>query len=225
MSIPGAVAQDVPRAKGANFANNQKVVTAPAQPPVVASGIFRKILFFAVLFTFIGVLLVKKFAPDALNQWLNPWALAPATERRFSEKVRAEEKAFSEFLATFRVGPATSSHTGLAGKNRSDQGILCAGGKTSRRAAKTSSRHRPGVSAAGQAKNNREPAFRDEFTERRGGSSRSASCVAGGFRFGGIAPTARRENGKRHAFHFASRRWRRGFTGRLVRAGIKTGIY
>jgi CheY-like chemotaxis protein len=113
VSIPGAVAQDVPRAEGANFANHQKIVTAPAQPPVVASGIFRKILFFAAMFTFIGVLLVKFFAPDALNQWLNPWALAPATERRFSEKVRAEEEAFGKFLATFRVGPAASSHTDL----------------------------------------------------------------------------------------------------------------
>ena len=112
VSIPGAVAQDVPRDEGANFANHQKIVTAPAQPPVVASGIFRKILFFAAMFTFIGVLLVKKFAPDVLNQWLNPWALAPAKERVFSEKIRAEEKAFDEFLATFRVGPAISPGAG-----------------------------------------------------------------------------------------------------------------
>src|SRR5271155_2280420 len=38
VSIPGAVAQDVPRAEGAHFANNQKVVVAPAQPPLVSSG-------------------------------------------------------------------------------------------------------------------------------------------------------------------------------------------
>jgi CheY-like chemotaxis protein len=117
VSIPGAVAQDVPRAEGAHFSNNQRVVAAPVQPPVVASGMLHKILFFAAMFAFIGVLLVKKFAPDVLNQWLNPWALAPATERVFSEKVRAEEEAFGKFLATFRVGPVVPSHTDLFEKN------------------------------------------------------------------------------------------------------------
>src|SRR5476651_2139705 len=40
VSIPGAVAQDVPRAEGAHFANNQNIAAAPAQPPVVSSGTF-----------------------------------------------------------------------------------------------------------------------------------------------------------------------------------------
>ena len=70
-----------------------------------------KILFFAAVFAFTGVLVVRKFAPHVLvdlNQRFNPWALAPAAGRDLSAKVRAEEEAFAEFLATFRVGPSAS---------------------------------------------------------------------------------------------------------------------
>jgi CheY-like chemotaxis protein len=119
VAIPGAVGKDVPRANGAAFGSNRKMMTSPAQPSPAASGLFRKILFFAVALAFTGVLVAGKFAPHVLaglNQWFNPWALAPATERRLSEKVRAEEEAFARFLATFRVGPAASPPADLSEK-------------------------------------------------------------------------------------------------------------
>ncbi|MGA3283852.1 MAG: response regulator [Verrucomicrobiota bacterium] len=73
-------------------------------------------LLFAAAFVFFGLLIVRRFAPRVLvdiNQRFNPWALAPSTVRDLSAKVRAEEEAFGKFLAAFRVGPATSPHTGL----------------------------------------------------------------------------------------------------------------
>jgi CheY-like chemotaxis protein len=109
--IPDAVGENVPRASDANFGSSRKIMMAPAQPPPAASGIFRKILLFTALFALTGVLVVKNFAPHVLaglTPWFNPWVLEPATERGFSEKIRAEEKAFAEFLATFRIGPAAS---------------------------------------------------------------------------------------------------------------------
>jgi CheY-like chemotaxis protein len=119
VSIPGAVGKDVPRANGAAFGSNRKMMTAPSQPPPVTSGLFRKLLFFAAVLALTGVLVAAKFAPHVLvglNQWVNPWALAPATERRLSEKVRAEEDAFAMFLSTFRVGPAASPPADLLEK-------------------------------------------------------------------------------------------------------------
>jgi CheY-like chemotaxis protein len=119
VSVPGAMAEDVPRAAGANFANRAKTITAPTPPPVASGGPF-KILFFAAVFAFTGVLVLKKFAPHVLidfNQQFNPWALAPATKRGIPAKVRAEEEAFAKFLATFRVGPVASPRRDLPEKN------------------------------------------------------------------------------------------------------------
>jgi len=114
VSVPGAMAQDVPSAPGANFAGGPKAVTAPAPPPAAPPGttfsIFKFLIFAAVL-SFAGILAVNKFAPAVLaefNRRFNPWAFAPATDAGPSEKIRAEEKAFAEFLAAFRIGPATS---------------------------------------------------------------------------------------------------------------------
>ena len=112
MLVPGAVATNVPRAEGANLVGSRKIMAAATQPPPAAFGMFFKILFFAAVFAFAGVLVVRKFAPHVLvdlNQRFNPWALEPATERGLPEKIRAEEEAFAEFLATFRVGPVASS--------------------------------------------------------------------------------------------------------------------
>jgi CheY-like chemotaxis protein len=115
VSVPGAMAKDVPRAAGANFANRTKTVTAPT-PPHAASGEPFKILFFAAVFAFTGILILKKFAPHVLvdfNQQFNPWALAPTTKRIIPAHVRAEEEAFAKFLATFRVGPVASPRADL----------------------------------------------------------------------------------------------------------------
>ncbi len=115
VSVPGAMAEDVPRAEGANFANRAKTVAA-SMPPHAASGEPFKILFFAAVFAFTGILILKKFAPHILldlNQQFNPWALAPTTKRIVPAHVRAEEEAFAKFLATFRVGPVTSPRADL----------------------------------------------------------------------------------------------------------------
>jgi CheY-like chemotaxis protein len=115
VSVPGAMAEDIPRAEGANFANRTKTV-AVSTPPYVASGEPFKILFFAAVFAFTGILILKKFAPHVLidfNQQFNPWALAPTTKRIIPAHIRAEEEAFAKFLATFRVGPVASPRADL----------------------------------------------------------------------------------------------------------------
>ena len=53
VSVPGAVAEDVPRAEGANFIGSRKIMTAETQPASVSSGMFRKILFFVVVLALI----------------------------------------------------------------------------------------------------------------------------------------------------------------------------
>ena len=119
VSVPGAMAEDVPRAGGANFASMPKTVTAP-KPPPAASGMPNEILFFGVAFVLTGVLIVRRFAPHVLidiNQRFNPWVLAPATEGDSLAKVRAEEEAFGDFLTAFRIGPSVSSRTGLLEKD------------------------------------------------------------------------------------------------------------
>ena len=76
--------------------------------------------FFAAVFVFTGVLIVRRFAPHVLvdiNQRFNPWAPAPAAGTDLSAKVRAEEEAFAEFLKAFRVGPAASPRADLPGKD------------------------------------------------------------------------------------------------------------
>jgi CheY-like chemotaxis protein len=117
--VPGAVATNVPRLNGGNFATSPKVLAAATQPPSAASRI-PKILFFTAAFVFAGILVVRKFAPHILvdlNQRFNPWALEPATERGLPAEVRAEEEAFAKFLSTFRVGPVASPRADLLEKN------------------------------------------------------------------------------------------------------------
>ncbi len=119
-SIADAVGADVPKADGANLANRQMMAVTQTPSQSAQTGMFPKILFYAALFAFAGVLTARKFAPNILddfNQRFNPWALAPAPETAFTEKVRAEEAAFAEFLAAFRVGPAASPRTGSLEKD------------------------------------------------------------------------------------------------------------
>jgi CheY-like chemotaxis protein len=109
VSIPDAVGGNIPRATTASLVNGPKIVTAPTPHPPASSGIVLQMLFFAVAFVFTGVLMVRRFAPQVLvdiNRQFNSWALDPATERDSSAKIRAEEEAFGEFLAEFRVGPS-----------------------------------------------------------------------------------------------------------------------
>lgn len=56
-----------------------------------------------------GFLLVQKLAPEiieSINKKFNPWAQTTATVANLSAKVRAEDEAFSEFVAAFRTGPS-----------------------------------------------------------------------------------------------------------------------
>jgi CheY-like chemotaxis protein len=124
VSVPGAMATNVPRADGANLVGSRKIMAAATQPPSTASGMFFKILFFVVVFAFAGILAIRKFAPHILvdlNKRFNPWALEPATERVLPEKIRVEEEAFAEFLATFRIGPSASPLADSLVKNDSPE--------------------------------------------------------------------------------------------------------
>jgi CheY-like chemotaxis protein len=108
LPVPGAMAEDVPRAGGANFASKPKIIAATTPPPA-PSGILNEFLFFGAALVLAGVLIARRFAPHVLvdlNQQFNPWALAPAAGRVSLAKVRAEEEAFGEFLKVFRVGPS-----------------------------------------------------------------------------------------------------------------------
>ena len=119
VSIPDAVSTNVPRSTAASLINGPKMAAAPAPPPATSTGTVLQVLFFVAAFVLTGVLIVRRFAPRVLadiNQRFSPWALAPAAGRDSSARVRAEEKAFVEFLKAFRVGPAASLHTDLPGK-------------------------------------------------------------------------------------------------------------
>jgi len=108
VSIPDAMGTNVPRSTAANLINGPKMEAAPTPPSTASSGIVLQLLFFAAAFVLTGVLIVRRFAPRVLvdiNQRFSPWALAPAAGWNPSARVRAEEKAFGEFLTVFRVGP------------------------------------------------------------------------------------------------------------------------
>jgi PleD family two-component response regulator len=112
--IPNAVDGNVPRTTAASLVNGQKKLTAPTPSPPALSGMLFKMLFFAAAFVLTGVLVVRRFAPQVLvdiNRQFNSLAPAPATEGDSLAKVRAEEEAFGEFLAAFRVGPSTLPRT------------------------------------------------------------------------------------------------------------------
>src|SRR5271154_692396 len=90
VTVPGAMATNVLRAGGGNFATPLKILAAPT-PASAKSGTPFKFLFFTAAFVFGGVVLVRKFAPDFwidLNQRFNPWALEPAMDRVLPAKVR-----------------------------------------------------------------------------------------------------------------------------------------
>jgi CheY-like chemotaxis protein len=116
VSIPNAFGTNIPRSASADLINGPKMLAAPTSPPPASSGNVLRMLFFAAVFVFTGVLIVRRFAPRLLvdiNQRFDPWALAPAADRDLSAKVRAEEEAFGEFLKVFRVGPTASLPIGL----------------------------------------------------------------------------------------------------------------
>ena len=104
--IPEAVGDDV---QPAFSASRQAGLAARTQRLAALPESHRQNLLVAAGFLLAGALAFLKLAPgfgDYLNQHFNPWVLAPSTAANFSAKVRAEDEAFSEFLAVFRNGPS-----------------------------------------------------------------------------------------------------------------------
>lgn len=115
VSIPGAVAGDVPRADGAYLAYSQKIIPTPQAPsPTASSGMSLQWLF-AAAFVCAGFLILKKFAPHFFAP-ASPRFIAPppssAAKGESPPKVRAEEESFGSFVTAFRDGPLESPPTG-----------------------------------------------------------------------------------------------------------------
>jgi CheY-like chemotaxis protein len=114
VAIPEAVGDNVPRAAGF-FAGDGRIITAPppAPAPSGAFGAFLQFLFFAGISGLVGLLLLHRFAPqlfDQLNQRFNPWFTEPLPELIFTEKVRAEDAGFADFVAKFQaLAPGSAS--------------------------------------------------------------------------------------------------------------------
>lgn len=104
--IPDAVGDILPTALPAVATSSPNEVTVPPGSEMTREGFL--IAAFCLLS---GILATRKLAPEFgnyLNQKLNSWVLAPSTGANFSERIRAEDDAFSEFLATFRTFPTAS---------------------------------------------------------------------------------------------------------------------
>jgi CheY-like chemotaxis protein len=90
------------------------VQTEATASPRLAGGLpedHRQNLLFAALFLLAGVLAIRRFASEIggyLNRDSDPWALSPSTAANYSAKIRAEDEAFSEFVAAFQTGPSAS---------------------------------------------------------------------------------------------------------------------
>jgi len=119
LAVPDVVGTNVPIAAGAYLDFERKWVAAPPASPAISFRFLFRLLLYAALFVLIGGLVLHRFAPQVLaelNQQFNPWAVNPVAERNLSAKVRAEEEAFGEFLATFRVGPSAPPRTDVPEK-------------------------------------------------------------------------------------------------------------
>jgi CheY-like chemotaxis protein len=114
LSIEDATSPFIPRATQANLINGPK--TLPVHLPSKA-GVMERFLdlcFFTAILLLTAGLAARKFAPELLadlNQRYNPWAVPPAGARNHPDGIRSEEKAFGEFLATLRTGPAAAPRT------------------------------------------------------------------------------------------------------------------
>jgi CheY-like chemotaxis protein len=106
--IPDAVAADVPKAAAANLGRSRPMTMAQAPSPTTLPGFVFKLFVCTGAFLVCGFFLARKFAPQVLDNLYeqSKWAHAPVTARIFPERIRAEDKAFSEFLTEFRIGPS-----------------------------------------------------------------------------------------------------------------------
>ena len=121
--IRDAIGPDVKAASSASSAGSHIVITALTQSPAASSEMAHQIFLNAVLLFLIGILMVRKFAPELLvifNQQFNPWALASATAGNLSATRYASEEALNEFRAAFQAGPLASTHTSMLAVRSSD---------------------------------------------------------------------------------------------------------
>jgi len=104
LPIPDAVQEQ-------RLASLQTDPTAPMpSPPVSTAGSGRQVLVAVALFV-AGILAIRKAVPHLgarLNTRFKLGLLSPATPAERSSTLRAEQKAFSEYLAAFRINPAAS---------------------------------------------------------------------------------------------------------------------
>lgn len=124
LSIKDAVGDDVPLAFPQTPAGGEKE-TAGVTPESDARRIVRLGFLLICLLLLMAILIVRLLAPEffkALLRKINLWAVEeqPALS---SAKVRAEEEAFGEFLASFQTGlGASSANAGVVAKEQRGAG-------------------------------------------------------------------------------------------------------
>lgn len=78
-------------------------------------------LMLGALLALVGLLMVLKIAPETLEKICVPFTegrTCPASQPEVSSKVPDDEKAFAEFLVTFKAGPAARPHSKLVSPSR-----------------------------------------------------------------------------------------------------------
>jgi len=110
--LPVTVGETVPRAAIADLVGARTVATVQPASTTAALGEGLELMLSAATIVVFGVLIFRKILPETfleIHRQFNPWAAAPAAQRQLLAKVRAEEEAFGEFVASFRVGPVPAA--------------------------------------------------------------------------------------------------------------------
>ena len=109
VAIPDSVGPHVPLTPAAKrrLENAAHVQSSPAHTEVS-----RQILLSACILILLGILAIRKFAAEIgvyLNQRFAPWGQTPSEAMGYSQKIRAEDQAVSEFIAALQAGPLIPS--------------------------------------------------------------------------------------------------------------------
>ena len=128
IAIPDAVGDNVPSA----FPVKKPIAPDSTQgAPIWAENNGPVFWSLAALLIAAGVA-IRKLAPqhfEALNAQFNPWVTASGPSNNLATNVRAEDEAFSSFLAAFRAGPMAAD-AGQAGAAPVDPAVRAAAIKT-----------------------------------------------------------------------------------------------
>jgi len=121
-----AFSPDIPTMNGAIAADQARRVAAPIPVPAAPLGLFSRLLLFLAVLVATALIGLKKFAPHVLVaywQRFSPWIIAPGLAEAIGQKNRSEEEAFSQFVATFRIGPngAPASQAASGGQDDSSK--------------------------------------------------------------------------------------------------------